>query len=168
MTRKLSPRQQLFIAEIQKGVPGRQAAIAAGYSPRTAKQMAYQLMHQNELVRAELERVRQNLATLAEYNGERCMADCDKGMDFALKTDNANAFVRAAELKARLAGLLREKVDITVERIDVTDALAAARARVDQLRLPCDPAATIEGDFKALPSSAGERAVDCESTGRDD
>lgn len=166
--RKLSPRQQRFIAEIQKGVPGVQAAIAAGYSTRSAKHAAYQLLHENKLVRTELERVRQQLVALTEYNGERCMAECDDGIAFARRTENANAFARLVELKARLTGLLREKVDITVERIDVTGALAAARARVGQLRLPCDPAAAIEGDFKALPGSPGERAVDCESTGRDD
>ncbi|HET6807280.1 MAG TPA: terminase small subunit [Frateuria sp.] len=168
MTRKLSPRQQRFIAEIQKGVPGVQAAIAAGYSVRSAKHAAYQLLHENKLVRAELERVRQQLVALTEYNGERCMAECDDGIAFARRTDNANAFARLVELKARLTGLLREKVDITVERIDVTDALAAARARVDRMRPPCDLPPAIEGEFQQLPGIPGRRSIDCESTGRND
>lgn len=163
MAQQLTQRQRRFIAELQKGVSGAQAAIAAGYSPRTAKHAAHQLMHDNKLVMAELEKVRQNLAAATEYNGERCMADCDKGMDFAMRTDNANAFIRAVELKAKVTGVLREKIDITVERIDIADALAAAKARAT-VRPICDPVEPIDGEFKALPSSAGARSVDCEST----
>lgn len=168
MPRELNQRQRQFIAEIQKGATGVRAAIAAGYSPRTAKHAAYQLLHENKLVRAELEKVRQQLSELTEYNGERCADDCDKGMEFALRTENANAYVRAVELKARLNGLLRDKLDVTVERIDIGDALAAARARVDQLRPICDPPAAIEGEFKQLPGVPAARSIDCESTGRAD
>lgn len=165
MAQQLTQRQRLFIAELQKGVSGAQAAIAAGYSPRTAKHAAHQLMHDNKLVMAELEKVKQHLAVATEYNGERCMADCDKAMVFATKTENANAFVRAVELKARLSGHLREKVDVTIEhRVDLGEALAAAKARA-AVRPICDPAEPIDGEFKALPSSASARPIDCESIG---
>jgi hypothetical protein len=155
--------QLRFIAELQRGLQGTDAAIAAGYSAKTAKHAAYQLQHQNKLVIAELKKVRTNLAVATEYNGERAADDCDKGMDFALRTQNANAFIKAVELKAKLTGLLREKLDITVERIDITDALAAARARAS-VRPMCDPIPAIEGEFEALPGSAGRGSIDNKST----
>ncbi|SFP63827.1 terminase small subunit [Frateuria terrea] len=163
MPRQLSQKQRLFIAELQKGANGADAAKAAGYSPHAAKFQAYRLM-QNELVRAELDKVRQNLAAATEYNGERCMAELDSAIAFAKEHKQANAVVKAVELRARLAGLLRDKLDVTVEqRVDINDALEAARARA-ALRLPCDPAATIEGEFQQLPGVAGRGSVDCEST----
>lgn len=161
MARQLTPRQLRFIAEYQKGVSGTDAAIAAGYSKRTARHAAYQLLHDNSQVRAELEKVRQNLAELTEYNAERCAAECDRGMEFALRTDNANAYVRAVELKGRLHGLLREKVDITVEHVDIRGALEAARERLSRPRR--DPAPAIEGEFVALSSSEQGRSIDNES-----
>lgn len=169
MPRQLSQKQRLFIAELQKGANGADAAKAAGYSPHAAKFQAYRLL-QNELVRAELDKVRQNLAAATEYNGERCMAELDSAIAFAKEHKQANAVVKAVELRARLAGLLREKVDVTVERIDIGDALSAAKARA--LRLRCDPAHVIEGEFEPLADLAPRRASDYESAapliGRDD
>lgn len=164
MSRQLSQKQRLFIAELQKGATGADAAKAAGYSPKAAKFAAYRLM-QNELVRAELDKVRQNLAAATEYNGERCMAELDSAIAFAKEHKQANAVVKAVELRARLAGLLRDKLDVTVEqRVDINDALASARARVDQLRLPCDPADVIDGEIVAAPGSAGPGSIDNKST----
>jgi hypothetical protein len=121
-------------------------------------------MHQNAMVMAELDKVRQNLAVATEYNGERCMAELDSAIAFAKEHKQATAVVKAVELRARLAGLLRDKLDVTVERVDINDALASARARVEQTRPPCDPAAAIEGEFQALPSSAGRGSIDNKST----
>lgn len=140
------------------------AAIHAGYSPRTAKQAAYQLKHKNKLVAAELAKAQQRLADAAGYNGTRCMAELDEAIAFAVETKQPNAYVKAIELRARLAGLLRDKVDVTVERIDINDALSAARARIDNLRHPCDPVAAIEGEFQELPSSTGRGSIDNKST----
>lgn len=164
MARELTPKQRRFIAAFQTGIPAAQAAVQAGYSPKTAKHAAYQLMHDNKLVRAELDKLRQHLIAEAEYNGEKALADCDNGMAFAIKTANANAYVRAAELKMRLTGLLRDKLDITVDHVDIGGALAEARARA--LRLPCDLAPAIEGEFEAVPSSAPPGATNNESTDR--
>lgn len=164
MPRNLTPKQQAFIAAYQGGMTALDAAIHAGYSPRTAKQAAYQLKHKNKLVAAELAKAQQRLAEAAEYNGERCMAELDKAIAFAVQTKQPNAYVKAIELRARLAGLLRDKVDVTVERIDINGALSAARARIDKLRLPCDPTDVIEGEVVAAPGSAGSGSIDNKST----
>jgi phage terminase small subunit len=161
MARTLSTRQQLFIAAMQRGVTGTQAAIEAGYSAHSAKSRAHVLMT-NERVSAELARVREKLAAEAEYNGTKCMAELDNAITFALETKQPNAYVKAIELRARLAGLLRDKLDITVEqKVDLAGALAEARER--SLRLRCDSDQPIEGDFVALPQSVGHQPPDKQS-----
>lgn len=133
--------------------------MEAGYSRRSAKHTAHQLLHENKLVRAELERVRQHLAETTEYNGERCMAECSEAIQRAIANKNDNAVARLIETKARLAGLLRDKIDLTVEqKVDLTDALAAAKSRV--VRSMCDLPPPIDGQFVALPSAADVRPPD--------
>lgn len=170
MPRELTTKQRAFIAAYQTGISATQAVIQAGYSKHSARHIAHTLMHDNKLVRAELDKVSNALAEAAEYNGERAMREADEAIVFAKQHKQASAVVKALELKARLAGLLRDKLDVTIERVEIGDALAAARARV--LRPMCDPAesdgAQIEGEFVALPAFAGSRTpsspIDSEST----
>lgn len=69
---------------------------------------------------------------------------------------------RASKLIPRVYG---DKLDVTVEhRIDIGDALAAARARVVQLRPMCDPTDAIEGEIVDTPSVEPPSAVDKQST----
>lgn len=66
----------------------------------------------------------------------------------------------ASKLNARVFG---DKLDITVEqRVDLAGALAEARERAT-LRLMCDSAPPIDGEFEQLPSVTGHRSVDDES-----
>lgn len=164
MPRELTTKQRAFIAAYQTGISATQAVIQAGYSKHSARHIAHTLMHDNKLVRAELDKVSNTLAEAAGYNGERCMAELDKAIAFAVETKQPNAYVKAIELRARLAGLLRDKVDVTVERIDINGALSAARARIDKLRLPCDSADVIDGEVVAAPGSAGSGSIDNKST----
>ena len=49
---KLTKKQLIFVTEYQRDFNGTQAAIRAGYSPKTAKEMAYQLLHKTSLQEA--------------------------------------------------------------------------------------------------------------------
>jgi hypothetical protein len=150
VTNKLTPKQQKFIAAWQTGIDGTHAAIGAGYSRKSARYTAYHLLNENAAVMAEVAKVRKQLAEDAKYNGEKCMAECDEGLAFAKATNNANALARLIELKAKLTGLLVQKIDLNVDsRPHVAEALAEARAR--SLRPRSDPAPAIEGQFVALP-----------------
>jgi phage terminase small subunit len=162
MTNKLTPKQQKFIAAWQTGIDGTHAAIGAGYSRKSARYTAYHLLNENAAVMAEVAKVREQLAEDAKYNGEKCMAECDAGITFAKATNNANALARLIELKAKLTGLLVQKIDLNIEnRANVAEALAEARARVQRPR--CDPSPAIEGEFVALPGVAEGRTVDDQS-----
>ena len=48
--RKLTVKQKRFVAEYLKDSNGARAAIEAGFSPRTATEIAYQLLHKTSLV----------------------------------------------------------------------------------------------------------------------
>ena len=47
---KLTKKQKVFVAEYQVDLNGTQAAIRAGFSPRTAREIAYQLLHKTSHV----------------------------------------------------------------------------------------------------------------------
>lgn len=163
MPRQLTPKQLKFIAAYQTGITGVQAAIEAGYSEKTAKHAAYQLMHQTPLVMTELERIAALVSAQAEVNAQTAMTATDYRIERADKANQHSAVAKLLELKFRLAGLLRDKLDITVERADINAALEAAKARV---RPMCDPALTIEGEFEALPSSDSNVPIDSQSIRR--
>jgi hypothetical protein len=165
LAKQLSPKQQRFIAELQKGATGTQAAIAAGYSARSAKHIAHQLLHENKLVRAELERIKQAVASATGYDSVRYLAMLEAGFAFSQKTNQASAMAKFAFLIGKHTGQIEDTLKLSIKHeIDVKTALDEAKARAG-LRLMCDLPDVIEGECKALPGSAGGRAVDCESIG---
>ena len=54
--RKLTDKEENFILQYPKDFNGTQAAIRAGYSPDSAKRIAYQLLHETPLVKQAIER----------------------------------------------------------------------------------------------------------------
>ncbi len=66
---KITQKQRLFISEYQVDFNGTQAAIRAGYNPKTASEQAYQLLHKtsvNEALRREIEERLQAIGVRAE------------------------------------------------------------------------------------------------------
>lgn len=109
---QLTPKQQLFIAEYLKDNNGARAAEAAGYSKQNARSQAYQLLNHQPAVITALEEERKKLQVATQYNAERAMAEAEDAMTFALQTENANAYVKAVELRAKLTGLMIERHDV--------------------------------------------------------
>lgn len=72
---------------------------------------AVQLMKMPAIKEA-IARERQRTLDKGGYNIERAMKEADDAIQFSRDTDNANAYVKAVELKAKLNGLLIEKHDI--------------------------------------------------------
>ena len=62
------------------------------------------------------------------------MENCDSAAEFAYKMGNANALVKAFELKAKLAGLLIEKHEVLT--ISLKDALDLAKQRALEREKP--------------------------------
>jgi len=114
----LSPRQQAFVeAYARPGTKNGELALnaseacrRAGYSARGANRTAHRLLREPR-IQAAVAAIRAEVAALAGYTVERCMVELEKGMSFALDTENASAYVRAVELRAKLAGILVDKLD---------------------------------------------------------
>ena len=87
-------------AYMENGGNGRQAAIRAGYSERSAGGTAYRLLQEPE-VQAELERRRSNLAARSNYNADMWMNDVQADIDLARRTKNMSAVMRGHELAGR-------------------------------------------------------------------
>lgn len=102
--RELNMRQAKFVAEMLKGSTARAAAETAGYTMHP-KDSAARLMR-TPVVREALAVARKAAADTAAYNGAEAMGELREAMEFSKRTENATAFCRAIELRAKLMGLL--------------------------------------------------------------
>jgi phage terminase small subunit len=74
MTLRLTPRRQRFVAEYLVDLNGTQAAIRAGYSPRTANEQAARLLAKASVSQAVAEGQARHLAK-AEISAERVLEE---------------------------------------------------------------------------------------------
>ena len=153
MPRLLTKRQTKFLAAFAATGNATQSALAAGYSQRSARTTAYRLMHRSPVIAAGLKDAQAQAVQATAYTLEAAMREAQAAMEFAEKTKQANAYVKAVALRAQLAGHLREKIDLTVERVSVTGALIEARERL--LRPSSDPIDGAEYDVIAPADSSG-------------
>ena len=110
--KNLTTLQRRFVMEYLKHGNGTKAAIDAGYAQASAKHTAYELLKNNDLIKAEVDKQRKDLQEKSGYNLEKAMKEAEDAMDFAKETKNANAYVKAAELRAKLNGLLIDRHDV--------------------------------------------------------
>ena len=85
--RKLTPKQQKFVAEYLIDLNATQAAIRAGYSAKTAKEQAARLLT-NANIAAELEKRRGKIEKKLEISQEKVIAELaaialSNGADYA-------------------------------------------------------------------------------------
>jgi len=93
-------KHRFIDAYMENGGNGRQAAIQAGYSEKSAHTTAYRLLRDPEVM-AELERRRSNVVAHANYNSEMWMNDVQADIDLARQTKNMSAVMRGHELVGR-------------------------------------------------------------------
>lgn len=106
MTNPLNPKQLAFCREYVIDSNGTQAAIRAGYSPRTANEQASQLLAKLN-IQQEVARLRNTVAAQCELTAEWVIR---RLMDEALHGDKPSARVKALELLARTRGMLIDRV----------------------------------------------------------
>lgn len=107
--RPLTPTEQTVLAEFLRTGNQQLAGKAAGYSDKTARKNAYAILNRAP-VKKLLAETRAAVAEKTKYDAEAAMKEADEAIKFAKETENANAYVKAVELKAKLQGLLVEKV----------------------------------------------------------
>jgi hypothetical protein len=107
------PKWQSFVEHYLLTGNGTLAAKRAGYSVRDFRGIAGRLLRRPEVAAAVAEG-RRALAEHASFSFDKAMQQLRDDRDFAIKTENATAAVRASELMAKMSGFLVERVDARV------------------------------------------------------
>jgi len=122
---ELNRKQQAFVDEYAVDRNGKQAAIRAGYSPRTAEGQASRLLS-NAKVRAAVDAKLERLSRKTELTAEKVLRDLEQHRVLALAADNHNAANKASELQGKFLGIFVER-----QQVDVGPTLAQLLTDID-------------------------------------
>lgn len=127
---ELNARQQQFVRHYMSGASGREAALAAGYSPAAASRGAHRLLHEVPAVAKAIAEAKNLLAERSAYDADKALQELNQVLAFAERTNNATAAARAVELKMKLCGLMVDRAEVNINgSLDVTGAIANGRRR---------------------------------------
>jgi len=127
MADTLTNKQRLYVENISRGLSSREAALAAGYSPSFSCVAAHRLGKKSEVSKA-IESIQAEGRKVAVYDLATAMKEAEDVCAFAKLHKNAMAYCKGTELRAKLSGLLIERVEIAT--VDLTAALERAERRV--------------------------------------
>ena len=119
-------RRDRFAAEYVKDLNGAQAAIRAGYSAKTARHQAYELLTKPDIA-AEVQRLQAKRAEAVDIDAEwvlRKLREVAEQEDAAIPTKT-----RALELIGKHVGMFTEKIEIN----DVSETPEQKAAKVAAL-----------------------------------
>lgn len=105
--RPLTEKQKIYAQEIAKGTSSNQAAKIAGYKRSNSSEMK-----KSPAVQAVIEEARKSIVDVAKYNAQAAMEEAQRGIEFAIATNNANAYAKFVELRMKVCGHLVEKIDV--------------------------------------------------------
>ncbi|MCW5799214.1 MAG: hypothetical protein LZF60_250004 [Nitrospira sp.] len=131
--RLLTPKQAKFVEIYLTGAPASVAAKQAGYGPKQSARGSELL--KIPAVAAIVQGVQAEVREKAVYNLSTAMQETTDAIAFAKLHKNSMAYAKLIELRAKLAGLLVERVAVEVQA-NVKVALDEARARVTNWRGP--------------------------------
>lgn len=136
----LPPNQKIFVDEYVKDRNGKRAAIAAGYSPKTAEQQASRLLR-NVKVKAAIEERLLAAQKRREETLDDILNELDENRRVALsaETPQASAATAATLGKAKLLGFMVDKSEVTGKdgaplQHQVTQSIDLSNLTEDQLR----------------------------------
>jgi CBS-domain-containing membrane protein len=108
----MTPRQKTFAVAVGNGMSLTDAAKHAGFAEKSARVRGQKLMREPEvaaLVEAEREKALAETRIKGNFDLNTAMAEYDAAIEFAKKTSNASAYVKAVDSKAKLVGLMDQK-----------------------------------------------------------
>lgn len=115
MKAPLTAKQEAFCQAIVSGLSQadayRQAYNAANMKPATVQKRASELMA-NGVVAGRVKELRQPVVEKVQYDLQQAMAEAAEAFGMAKKRENGGAMVAAVQLRAKLNGLLVEKVKV--------------------------------------------------------
>ena len=110
----LNAKEIKLLDGVMAGKDPEQAALDAGFPPKSAAARASQILNSAKGL-AELALRRRSLAEKTDlYNVPLAVKDLDVAIDLSLKAGNIANYMRAIELKAKLSGLMVERIDARV------------------------------------------------------
>lgn len=114
LTPKLTPKQAKFCKYLASGLNATQAALKAGYSAKTARQIASENLSKPYMAQQIANDVKESQEKF-EYTKETHFKELDDLETLARNTGNVTAAIRAAELKGKVCGLYIEKQEIKAQ-----------------------------------------------------
>ena len=149
MSEELTDRQWRIIQRVASGQEWRAAAKAEGCKDSYAR-VIRKRMQKNPAVAKAIESIRAEGRRIAVYGLVEAMKEAEDAAEFAKLHKNPMANVKACELRAKLSGLLIDRVEVV--EVDLTGALARAEARV--LNVTATPQGAIGSQTTTAPSRA--------------
>ncbi len=125
----MSPKQQRFVEEYLVDHNATQAAIRAGYSPKTAYSIGHENLKKPEIA-AAIAAGEARLRRKTEVSISSLSEDMRENRDLAIKNDQASAAQQASMGIAKLHGLLVDRAEVKTTG-DLT--LAEVRARIKEI-----------------------------------
>lgn len=113
----LNPKQQQFVNEYVVDHNAKQAAIRAGYSPRSAEVTGSRLLS-NDKVAAQIKRMQAKAAERAIVTVQDIADQLDDDRKFARENKSSSAAVQATMGKAKVLGLIIDKHVVGMKRIE--------------------------------------------------
>ena len=113
----MTPRQNHFVAEYVLTRNATQAAIKAGYSPRTARQTGSDLLS-NPYIRSLVAEHEQAATQRLAVTRERVLAELEKAIDVAREQRNPAAMIAGWREIAKICGYYapeRQRVELSVD-----------------------------------------------------
>ena len=132
-THRLTEKEKALLDHYALHHNGTQAGISAGYTKRSAPQMFQRLM-KNQTAQEYLGKIQQQSRAMMAYNLTTAMAESLEVIQYAKEKGNAMAYFKAVEHRAKLSGLLIDRIQ--VEKVDIRSAIIEAEARLVELDLP--------------------------------
>ena len=127
MEKRLTPRQYKFITGVLSGLSDANAARQAGYGEHYARKAAM-WNRSVPVVKRAIEMEQAALRQQAKYDVQEAVVEIDRAVAFGFKRQNPMSVAKLLELKAKLYGLLIDRVEVAT--VDMTAALARAETRV--------------------------------------
>ena len=111
---ELTPKQQAFVNEYLKDRNGKQAAIRAGYSPKTANEQASRLLT-NVNVADAVKSKSKKIADKAEITAEWVLKELKKQYQSASDSDEKQYALKALELMGKHTGVgaFKDKLELS-------------------------------------------------------
>src|SRR5262245_18124958 len=104
-----NPRHERFVQALFEGKPANRAYADAGYAPHDGNCIR---LRGNERIKARLAELQAQAARSAKITIESICAELAEATEVARTKGQAQAMVSASALRAKLAGLMIEKVEV--------------------------------------------------------